>query len=334
MWFLTGMPDRRVGMFVRTHHTIADGIAGVATLASFLDGVPDPDALPAEPWAPAPAPAEADLLADNIQRRRDARRRMLTKFVHPMANLRNVATAWPAVHELFAEPTLPPTSLDRLVGPDRTLALVRGSLEEVKVVAHNYDAKVNDVLLTVIAGGLRTLLCSRGESVESVVLRIYVPVSLRHGQYAGARGNSIGQMVVPLPIGVSDPVQRLQQITAETGRRKARTRPSVGGLPARGFAGRAMLKLIERQRVNVESADLPGPPAPLYLAGARVLEVFPLLPLIGRVSLGIGALSYAGQFNIAAVADSASNPDIGIFAGGLRNDLHSLEVKLHSPAAV
>jgi hypothetical protein len=95
-----------------------------------------------------------------------------------------------------------------------------------------------------------------------------------------------------------------------------------------------MLKLIERQRVNVESADLPGPPVPLYLAGARVLEVFPLLPLIGRVSLGIGALSYAGQFNIAAVADSASNPDIGIFAGGLRNDLHSLEVKLHSPAAV
>jgi diacylglycerol O-acyltransferase / wax synthase len=333
MWFLTGMADRRIGMFVRAHHAIADGIAGVATLASFLDVAPDTDVLPAEPWAPAPAPTEANLLADNMQRRRDARRKMLSKLGHPVANLRSVATAWPALHELFAEPALPPTSLDRLVGPDRTLALVRSSLEEVKAVAHTYDAKVNDVLLAVIAGGLRRLLRSRGESVEGAVLRIYVPVSLRHGRYAGARGNSIAQMVVPLPVGLSDPVQRLREITAETARRKARSRPSVGGLPTRGFVGRAMLKLIERQRVNVESADLPGPPIPLYLAGARVLEVFPLLPLIGKVSLGVGALSYAGQFSIAAVADRDAYPDIGIFAAGLRDELRSLDVKMHSPAA-
>ncbi|HEX7264943.1 MAG TPA: wax ester/triacylglycerol synthase family O-acyltransferase [Candidatus Dormibacteraeota bacterium] len=332
MWFLTGMANQRVGMFVRTHHTMADGIAGVAALASFLDIAPDTGLARAEPWAPAREPAEADLLADNIERRRDARRRMLSKLVHPVASLRNIALAWPALHELFAEPALPSTSLDRVVGPDRTIALVRGSLEEVKAVAKTHAAKVNDVLLTVIAGGLRTLLCSRGEPVEGVVLRIYVPVSLRHGQYAGARGNSIAQMVVPLPIGLSDPVKRLQQLTAETARRKARTRPSVGGLPTRGFAGRAMLKLIERQRVNVESADLPGPPVPLYLAGARVLEIFPLLPLIGKVSLGIGALSYAGQFNIAAVADRDAYPDIGIFAAGLRDDLDSLDLKLHSPA--
>src|SRR5215467_2391287 len=77
MWFLTGLPDRRVGMFVRTHHSIADGIAGVATLAAFLDATPDAAPDRAQPWSPSPAPAEADLLADERVRRRREHARWL-----------------------------------------------------------------------------------------------------------------------------------------------------------------------------------------------------------------------------------------------------------------
>lgn len=238
MWFLPGLPEKRVGMFVRTHHTIADGIAGVATLGTFLDVRPDATAAPVESWTPAPAPTEADLFADDRWRRRRELRHTVSMFWHPVTTVRQVAAGWPAMRELLAEPELPATSLDRVVGPDRNLALIRSSIELVKDVAHTYDAKVNDVLLTAIAGGLRALLRSRGEAVDGVVLRIYVPVSLRHGQYAGARGNSIAQMVIPLPIGVSDPVQRLRQIALETARRKARSRPSVGKMPHRGVIGR------------------------------------------------------------------------------------------------
>ncbi len=164
------------------------------------------------------------------------------------------------------------------------------------------------------------------------MLRVYVPVSLRHGQYAGARGNLIGQMVVPLPVGVSDPFQRLRQIAAQTARRKAMSRPELGKLPTRGIAGRAMLRLIDRQRVNVTTADLPGPEIPLYLAGARLLEMFPVLPLIGRVSLGVGGMSYAGQFNLAAVADRDACPDIDVFAAGVRDELQALDVELRASA--
>lgn len=74
---------------------------------------------------------------------------------------------------------------------------------------------------------------------------------------------------------------------------------------------------------------MPGPEIPLYLSGARLLEVFPLLPLIGRVSLGVGAMSYAGQFNVTAVADRDGYPDIDVFAAGVRDELHALQVKLH-----
>jgi WS/DGAT C-terminal domain len=85
-----------------------------------------------------------------------------------------------------------------------------------------------------------------------------------------------------------------------------------------------MLKLIIRQRVNVVSADLPGPQTPLYFAGARLLELFPLLNLLGTESIGVGALSYSGQFNVMAVGDADICPDIDIFAESARADLHAL----------
>ncbi|MFI5168450.1 MAG: wax ester/triacylglycerol synthase family O-acyltransferase [Thermoanaerobaculales bacterium] len=330
MWFLPGLPEGRVGLFMRTHHCIADGIAGVATLGTFLDVAPNAIPAPGPPWTPAPIPSTQDLRGDKRRRSVDSLGRGLSLIVHPVSSTQRVLGAWPAIRELLAEEELPATSLDRVVGPGRSYALIRSSIKVVKDVAHTHGAKVNDVLLTVITGGLRALLRNRDEPVDGAVVRVYVPVSLRHGQYAGARGNQIAQMVVPLPIGVSDPVQRLQQIAAETAKRKLRSRPSVGKVPHRGLLGRTFLKLVNRQRVNVTTADLPGPEFPLYLAGARLLEVFPVLPLIGNVSLGVGAMSYAGQFNITTVADQDAYPDLDVFAAGVRDELHALETTIRS----
>jgi hypothetical protein len=131
-------------------------------------------------------------------------------------------------------------------------------------------------------------------------------------------------MVVPLPVGTIDAGGRLDRIARETVSRKAGRHPSLGTVFRSKAVTLVMLKFIAKQRVNVESADIPGPSAPLYLSGARLLEVFPLLNLVGNVSLGVGALSYAGQFNIMAVGDAAANPDIENFAIGARNELGTL----------
>jgi WS/DGAT/MGAT family acyltransferase len=334
MWFLTGLEQACVGMYVRAHHAIADGMAGISILGCFLDV--DPDAPPAvpEPWSPRPMPSDEVLNSDERTRRRDLRSRRANLVAHPGRTLAHAAEALPALRELFAEPALPPTTLDRRVGDRRTVALVRADLELMRAAAHAGGAKVNDALLVVLAGGLRRLLRSRGEPIdEGEVVRAYVPVSLRRGNYDGARGNEIAQMMVPLPIGVPDPADRLRVIAAETARRKARTRPSVGGMRFTGPLGRAMLGLINRQRVNVETADLTGPPVPLYLGGARVVEVFPLLPLIGRVSIGVGALSYAGRFNIAAVGDGDTQSDIEVLACGMREELECLKRRAKSTPA-
>lgn len=323
MWFLTGLPDRRVGLFVRMHHAIADGMAGVATIAKFLDVAPDAIPASSPAWTPGPVPTEGELLQDKRRLRQQQLGRALSALSHPLTSGRHLVAGWPAMRELLAERPLPATSLDRRVGPDRTLALIRSSLELIKNMAHTSDATVNDVLLTVTAGGLRALLKSREEPVEQV-LRIYVPVSLHHEPRAQARGNLIGQMVVPLPIGVSDPVRRLRLIAEETVQRKARSRPSLGVVPHRGIAGRAFLKIVDRQRVNLTSADIPGPQVPQYFAGARLIEVFPIAPLIGKVSLAVAAMSYAGQFNITLIADRDAYPDLDIFVAGVQEELQAL----------
>jgi diacylglycerol O-acyltransferase / wax synthase len=323
--FLIGLPDKQIGMFVKMHHVIADGIAAVASAGVFLDRVPEVPLTSAPPWLPQPPPTGRELFADNLRRHAIALGNALSALAHPVSTVRQIRVAWLAMREFFVAKSEPASSLNRVVGPDRNLALFGCRLDLVKHAAHAHGATVNDVLLTVIAGGVRALLSNRGEPVDGRTLPIHVPVTLRPAQGRGqAQGNLVGQMFVFLPVGVADPEERLEQIAAQTAMRKARSYPSVGkvlrGKPAR----LAFPKFVNRSPVNVTSTNVPGPPTPLYLAGARLLEVFPVPALMGNVSLGIGALSYAEQLNITAIADKDACPDLAVFAAGAERDLHLL----------
>jgi hypothetical protein len=224
-----------------------------------------------------------------------------------------------------ADDRVPPTGLDRVIGPDRSLVFLRSRLDLIEEIGHRHGATVNDVLLAITAGGLGRLLRARGELADDQVVRAYVPVTLRAPQERShAAGNLIGQMVVPLPVGPADAGTRLERIAEETARRKARPRPSLGGLFRSPVLAGVLLRLLRRNPVNVETADVPGPREPRYLAGARLLEVFPLLNLIGNVSLGVGALSYAGAFGVLAVADRDTCPDLREFAAGAEAELRAL----------
>ena len=201
MWFLTGLPNNQIAVFVRVHHAIADGMAAMTTISALLDTAPDAPAPPACPWTPMPSPSARELLADNLKHHAERLAGALSTLVRPRTTVRRLRAAWPATRELLAEGPGPQTSLNHMVGPDRNLALIRSTLDEVKEVAHAHAATVNDVLLAVTAGGLRTLLRSRGEPVEDITVRISVPVSLRRRVHGPQQGNLIAQMAVPLPLG-------------------------------------------------------------------------------------------------------------------------------------
>ena len=136
-------------------------------------------------------------------------------------------------------------------------------------------------------------------------------------------------MVAPLPIGEAAAAHRLRRIAAETGRLKRVTRsPGVNAFPS-GAVQRAAWRLAAHQRyMNVSVTNVVGPPQSLFLAGAPLREVIPIVPISVNLTLGVGALSYAGQFTVIAVADRDACPDVEVFADGVRASLNALAAAL------
>ncbi len=334
LWLLPGLPERRVGAYLRLHHAVADGAAALAVFGALLDPAPGAPAPVAPRWAPAPIPDARQMLADNLRRRRGELGRGWSGLAHPGKTLHQARLAWPAWQEVLTEDPAPRTSLNHPVGAGRRLALVRGRLDLTKQIAHARHATVNDVVLAAVAGGLRQLLASRGEDVAGLVQRAMVTISLHDEEPGQAQGNKPGWMMVPLPLGEPEPVRRLELIAAETAARKNKARPEAGSGIFRFAVGqRAWYRHFPRQRsVNLVVTNIAGPPVPLYLAGARLLEMFPMMPVMGNLTLVVAVLSYAGQLNLTTVADQDSCPDLEIFTDGVRRTLDDLTRSVHAPA--
>jgi diacylglycerol O-acyltransferase len=323
LWLLPGLSHDRVGMFIKLHHVVADGMAGMALFAALLDPTPTPTGPPAPPWTPRPAPPLARLVADNLRWRVTGFAARAARLAHPARTVRRMRAGASALAELIRQERAPDCGLNRPIGPDRAIGLARGDLAAAKQVAHSAGATVNDVVLATITTALRCLLQSRGNAVDSLVLRAAVPVSLHRGGAGPAQGNLDGGMMVALPIGEPDPAARLAAIAADSRRRKAGALRLAGsGISASVTARRLMLRMMAHQHMaNVYLANVPGPATPLHLAGARILEMFPVVPLTGNVTLGIGVLSYAGQLNATVVADPHAVPDLPVFLTGLQRAL-------------
>jgi diacylglycerol O-acyltransferase len=327
LWLLPGLPDRRVGAFLKLHHALADGPAAMAAFGALLDPTGDAPDQEVLPWTHTPSPSTGDLLHDNLRRRGQELGRGWSGVIHPRRTLNLARRVLPAWREVLTENPAPRTSLNRPVGSERRLAVVRGRLDPVKQVARVRHAKVNDVVLSAVAGGLRELLASRGEEVHGLVQRAMVTISHHDERPGEVQGNTPGWMMVPLPLGEPDPVRRLEMIAAQTAAGKDKARPEAGSGIFRFVAGqRVWYRLFPRQRsVNLVVSNVPGPPVTLYLVGAPLLEVFPLLPPMGNLTVVVAALSYAGQLNLTAAVDRDTCPDVEVFALGMHRALAELE---------
>jgi diacylglycerol O-acyltransferase len=328
LWLLPGLSDGRVGMLLRLHHVLADGVAGVALVGTLLDLTPEPAAAEPTAWTPRPAPSTRDLIIDNLRRHASALAAATQRLAHPVRTARAIRTGWPAMREVLAGERAPRTSLNQPHRGERTITLVRGRLDAAKRCVHAHQATINDLVLAVVAGGLRDLLSARGERVDGLRLLAAVPVSLHREPLGPARGNLDGGMVIPLPVGEPDPTTRLRLIAADTGRRKRIPRPQLfSGVLGTAAVQKAMSRTLRRQRrVNIYVANVPGPPVQLYVAGAPLREVFAIVPIMGNIGLGVGVLSYAGQLNFTIIADREGFPDLDVFLAGMRRCLADFRV--------
>jgi diacylglycerol O-acyltransferase / wax synthase len=323
MWLLTGLADGTVGLLVRLHHVVADGIAALALIGALFDPAPYTPPPVAPPWNPRPLAGTRELLADNLLWRMDALYRTVTALRHPLAILRRLAGLLGQLGQLIREGSAPRVSLNRQVGERRRLVLVRADLERTKAVAHAHGAKVNDVVLAAVAGGARRLLEHRGELRPGLSLKVSVAASLRGTGDEPALGNRVGIMLGPVPVDEADPIRRLERIARTTAERKRR--PPYQ--PAGRLAQRWMVRVMSHQRlVNLLASNLPGPPIPMYLAGARILEVFQVGVVQGNITVSVGVLSYAGQLNFDVVGDADAVPDLTLFAEGMSDSLREVGV--------
>lgn len=324
LWFLTGLDSGRLGMLFKVHHALADGLAAVALIMSFFDleaGAPDP---PSVAWNPAPAPTAWALFGDNMRGKLTAARSALA---HPIRLAHSIGSAFTSsLGFLGSQHAAPRTSLNGRPGLARRIRVARLDLETARMVAHAHGATVNDVVLSVVMGGVRELLIGRGEAITDLELAVSVPAALRSAETARTLGNAAGALLVRLPVYEADAVRRLERVAVATRSAKAEQHPAYinsvfAWLAAAGLA----VPLARRQRmVNFFVTNVPGPRVPLYMLGARIEDLMPILGLAGNVTLMFAALSYRGRLNVLAAADAAAYPDIAVLAAGMRRTWEEL----------
>lgn len=328
--FVTGLPGDRVGLIQRVHHALTDGVSGVDVATVLFDATPDAQPLEASTWEPAAADAPWALVTGGLWALATAPVRVVGAaagaVMDPVGFARQGAEVVAALGTVVLDGLVAPRSpLNAPVDGVRHLAWVSNRLDDVKRAGHRHGATANDVALASVAHGLRVLLLERGEILSGdAVLKVVVPVSLRDEDHRGTLGNQVGALLLRLPIGISDPVERLQAVARTTERLKERREATTANLLLRAFdllpqpLVARVAKGVEAQRlVNVIVTNVPGPPFPLYCRGARLLEAFPVVPLGGDQTIGVAILSYDGALNIGITADATHVADIDLLRAGI-----------------
>ena len=335
--FLTGLDGGRVGLVERVHHALVDGVSGVDLATILLDLEPDAPASRPAPWSPGPPPDGPALVATSLAELAEAPGRAAQALAgaarHPAGVVRGIRTVAGGLGSALVDGALAPTSsLNGALEGGRRLAWVRAEVEDLRTAGRAAGATLNDVVLAAVAGGLRWLLLGRGEPLPAdAELKVLVPVSLRRADEHGRLGNRVGAVFVPLPVGIGDPRRRLDAVAAATRRRKSRPEAEATALVLGAadalppVAARWLSGAVTHQRlVNLVVTNVPGPPVPLYAAGARLLEAFPVVPLGANLTVGVAVLSYDGALTITLTADDRACPDVDELAAGIERSLEGI----------
>jgi diacylglycerol O-acyltransferase len=347
VYLVEGLADGRFAVVTKTHHAMVDGMASMDIGAVLLDLTPQPRETPAEDWQPAREPSGLELAAaaavDVLHRPKavmDVAGRALADVREAAANVgRTVEGVLAAGRSAVA--TRPVQPLNAATGEQRRYGMERTSLADHRAVRKTHGGTVNDVVLTVVAGALRRWLISRGEPLTAdTTVRGMVPVSVRarargaNGSgTAGTSGNSISAYLVDLPVTEEDPLVRLAAVRDAMEVHK-RGGQSVGARALIGLVGLAppivhslgarLASQYSSNFYNVLVTNVPGPPRPLYAMGARMLDMFPVVPLAGGQAVAIGITSYDGGVHYGLTADRDALPDVDLLADAMGESLAEL----------
>ena len=346
MYLVEGLVKGRIAVVTKTHQAMVDGISAIDISQVILDVSPDPRPATEEVWMPRPEPSDGQLIAeaigDAVARPSEIADNVRAATGDALATVDKVvgmAGKFLTMARTATRPT-PRSPLNVDISTQRRFAMARTELESYRRIRAAHGCSVNDVVLSVVSGALRNWLLSRGEPVtSSASVRAMVPLSVRgeadvpSSAASGSLGNRVSSYLVDLPVGEPSPVVRLHHVThamrehTSNGRNVgADTLVRIGGFapPTLHALGARAASGISKRFFNLVVTNVPGPQFPLYAAGARMLEMFPVVPLAKGQALAIGLTSYDGGVYYGFNGDRDAMPDVDVLAGLVDESLDEL----------
>jgi len=324
-YLVEGLADDRVALVIKSHQVLVDGTHTVDLAQVIVDETNRVRDVPAEQWEPRPAPGTVQLVGESV--------------VAAVANPREVVdVAASRARQLLGALPAPRGELrgplSAALSQQRRFVTVATRLEDYRLVRDHHGGSVNDVVLATIAGALRGWLLTRGEQLRPTTrLRAMVPMSVVDDEQPTSLGSTVVAHHVSLPVGESNAVVRLHQLSyalkahKETGRAVAAGK--LAGLP--GFAPTTFhalgARIAQRQPAGsyqLAITNVPGSQDPLFVAGAQMEQTFPALPLTEGHALAIGATSYNGGVYLGLVSDRDAISDVEVLGACVSDALEEL----------
>jgi WS/DGAT/MGAT family acyltransferase len=335
-----GLEHGHQAFVTKIHHSLIDGVAGVAVLAALFDLSPDAPLEPAdagEEWVPDRIPTETEMFG----------RALIGIASRPAKIARAMATLVPGVVRAVRRArrddldvalplTAPRLSMNRTITARRVTAFSSVPLADVKAVKDALGVTVNDVVLALAAGALRSYLDRRDELPDRPLVAS-VPTSIR-GTGDDRFGNRLSSMFASLHVEIDDPIERLHAVARSMSGAKS-VYEEVGGSTLQDWAETAApalfsratrfysrLHLGERVRppINLIVSNVPGPPWPLHLAGARLVAIHPLGPIFDDCGVNMTVMSYLDHIDFGFIGCRELMPDLGNLAAAVPDALTEL----------
>jgi diacylglycerol O-acyltransferase / wax synthase len=341
MYVVEGLENGLIATVTKTHHAAIDGVSGAELTVNLLDLQPEPAPTPEEdpPWRPDRIPTDIELVgfaAASLARQPLRMAKTIRRTTEMALNLRR-RNRTPDVTPPPAPFSAPKTSINTSITPHRRFAFEQIPLDEAKMVKNKLGGTVNDVVLALCSGALRSYFAGRGEVLDSDLVGM-VPISVRTEDEKGAMGNRVSSMLVSLASTIEDPVERLHAITEGTKGAKDQdkaigadtladwTEFAAPALAARAARLYSRMRLADRHRpiFNVTISNVPGPNFPLYSAGARMVAMYPMGPIADGAALNITVMSYMGTMFFGLNACKETVPDVWDIARNIRSAMDEL----------
>lgn len=337
---IPGIPKGSFALMAKVHHAAIDGMSGVELSAAVHDIEPKAvEANVTSDWKPEADPAIGEMLF----------RTWLNSVKQPVRFAKTLANTVPGVARLGKEiaggeislknaKMAPQTKLNGKVSSHRVWDGVVFQLSDIRAIKEKLEgATINDVILTIIGGGLRKYL-QKHDDLPDQTLSAMAPISVRAEGEKDALGNLVSAMVVPLGTDIENPAERLRFIHKETQNSKAMTN-AVGArtltdysqfMPAAlaGLAARLYTRLgvsnLHSPVFNVVATNVPGPRVPLYFAGAKMVRMMGTGPVFDGMGMINAIYSYGAEIAISFTADRDMVPDPAAYAAALQEAFDEL----------